>query len=408
MAQEHTSQPRNEAATRNSPEVSPIETISPQASSSRENSTTPGGPSEQPRRDVEEEAPPPLPARPTRAATQQQPNPYQQPRMPYAPYPYQYSYQYTQPVRVLPKMSQRYIATKLGLTVLSSVLAIIIIALSAIFLSERGAAEGTAWYAMPIAVSAIIWNTAELITYCVRLRKESAQRGIHPGAHVALHLLFWLACIFAVLLSVSVYISVASILARCSDQSGDDDDDYYVGYSSGYRYRYCDLYTPLDYYYWNYLPVLRALIAMFVLAFINHFVLFVLACIDTHKRNLLKPAGVVLAPSPGQGMYYGAPPPQPGMVPMYYQYPVPQMANGGSAPAPGQPTSQSPEAKQALQNYQSLNGYYAPVAMPVPVPATAPAHAAVSPTLRQMGKAPVPAPAEATSSSNEKATPEQS
>ncbi|KAI0596305.1 hypothetical protein F4775DRAFT_565578 [Biscogniauxia sp. FL1348] len=417
MAQEQSSsQSPNEAVARNSHEVSPIEPSSPRRSASSENTTTA----------------PPLPARPANVANQQQQQQQQQqPTMPYAPYPYPpQQYQYTQPVRVLPKQSQRYIATKLGLTVLSSVLSIIIIALSSVLLSDSGAGDGAAYYAIPIAVAAIIWNTAELITYCVRLRRET-QRGIHPGAHVALHLLFWLACVFAVLITVSLYISVAYTLARCTDSS-DDDDSYEVVYGSSYRYRYCQQYAAINYYYWNYLPTLRALVAMFILTLINHFVLFVLACIDTHKRNLLKPAGVVLAPS-APSMYYAAPPPQPGMMPMpYYQYPVqpmafPPQARLGVPPpaAPGQPMAQTPEARQALQNQQSLYGFYAPAPMPVPVPAPAPAPAPTSATAaavhapatlspRQMEKAPASAqasgsaPAEASSSSNGKATPEQS
>ncbi|KAI5925257.1 hypothetical protein F4810DRAFT_70797 [Camillea tinctor] len=408
MAQEPTAQSSNDAAPRSSHEVSPIEPSSPQGSSTRGNG--------------EEAPPPPLPARPVNAANQQQRQ--QQAGTHYAPVacPPQ-PYQYTQPVRVLPKQSQRYIATRLGLTVLSSVLSIIIIALSSILLSDTGAGEGAAYYAIPIAVAAIIWNTAELITYCVRVRKDT-QRGIHPGAHVALHLLFWLACIFAVLITVSLYLVVANALERCTDSGDDDDSSYRVGYTSSYRYRYCDDYTPTDYYYWNYLPTIRALIAMFILTLINHFVLFVLACIDTHKRNLLKPAGVVLAP-PGQAVYYGAPPPQPGMMPMpYYQYPVqpmafPQQAHfSAAAAAPGQPMAQTAEAKQAMQNHQSLYGFYAPAPMPMPVSAaapvptatTAPATAPLSP--RQVEKAPASAqastsaPAEASSSSNEKTTPE--
>ncbi|KAI1494334.1 hypothetical protein F5X96DRAFT_617483 [Biscogniauxia mediterranea] len=437
MAREQSfSQSPSEAMARNSHEVSPIEPSSPRGSSIRENTTTtPGAVSNQtpPQRENEGEASsPPLPTRPANVANQQQsfpqqsPQQQQQPRMPYAPYPYPpQSYQYTQPVRMLPKQSQRYIGTKLGLTVLSSVLSIIIIALSGVLLSDSGVGDATAYYAIPIAVAAIIWNTAELITYCARLRRET-QRGIHPGAHVALHLLFWLACVFAVLITVTLYIAVADTLAGCTESSDDDDDSYEDRYTSSYRYRYCQQYTPIDYYYWHYLPTLRALVAMFILTLINHFVLFVLACIDTHKRNLLKPAGVVLAP---QNMYYAAPPPQPGMMPMpYYQHPVqpvvfPQQAYVGAASAaaaPGQPMAQTPEAKQALQNHQSLYGFYAPAPMPVPVPAPAPTPAAVhapaplSP--RQMQKAPAsaqasastPAPAEASSSSNEKAMPEQS
>ncbi|CAJ2514178.1 Uu.00g022970.m01.CDS01 [Anthostomella pinea] len=401
------------------PTISPVESSNHPIHSTRDNATapTPATSSSQPQQaDMDDgEAAPPLPKRPARAVDQQQPLPpphhqhQQQHQMPYAPYPYppqqqQQPYPYAQPMRPLPRMSQPYIATKLGLTVLSSVVAIIIIALASTFLSENGDANAISYYAFPIAAAAIIWNTAELITYCVRLRKH-AQRGIHPGAHVGLHLCFWIACVFAVLLTVSIYYSENSTIQDCENPSDDEDGGGYYGSSyhrSSYS-SYCDEYQPADYYKWIYLPTLRALIAMFALATIIHFVLFVLACIDTHKRNLLKHAGVAMpyptAAAPAPGMYYAAAPP-PGMVPMqYYQYapmPPPQQAHmaPGSAPAPGAPAPQpqDPKGKETAQSYQNLAGFYAPAPVPAPV----------SPATRQMEQRSAPGQA---SSSDEKVTP---
>ena len=45
------------------------------------------------------------------------------------------------------------------------------------------------FFALPVYLSAGIWDTAELITVCVRRR---AKRGIHPGAHVGVELCIWL------------------------------------------------------------------------------------------------------------------------------------------------------------------------------------------------------------------------
>ncbi|GAW12181.1 hypothetical protein ANO14919_015420 [Xylariales sp. No.14919] len=302
---------------------------------------------------------PQLPQRPV--STHPQALPQTQPaHVPYTGQPNE-QFAYATPVRPLPKQSSAYIATRLGLTVLSSVWGIIIVALTSILLSTGGTAAAVSFYAYIIVVVSILWNTAELITYCVRLRKQ-VQRGIHPGAHVGLHLVFWLAGIFAILLSVSLYVSVEYSVRLCDGRNDDDDDSYY-GYS------YCDEYQPYDYYRWNVLSVFRALIAIFVLWAINHFVLFVLACIETHKRNTLKPTAFLvpahnLSTVPAQGMYY---PQQPGSQPMqpiqYYPYPImmqPQPAHVPGAESRGP----IPTEKQPAQTYQNLAGFYAPTSGP--------------------------------------------
>ncbi|KAI0543030.1 hypothetical protein GGR58DRAFT_5583 [Xylaria digitata] len=304
---------------------------------------------------------PPLPQRPESTHPQVLPPPFAQNQPAYIPYAGQPNQQFAfaTPVRPLPKQSSAYIATRLSLTALSSVWGIIIIALTSILLSNGGSGASVSLYAYVIVVVSILWNTTELITYCVRLRKQT-QRGIHPGAHVGLHLIFWLAGIFAILLSISIYLSVAYTLAYCERR--DDDDESY----SYYSYSYCDEYKPFSYYRWNVVPVLRALIAIFVLWTINHFVLFVLACIETHKRNTLKPAAYLVpaAAVPAQGMYY---PQQPGVQPMqpiqYYPQPImmqPQPAHLSGAVS-GTPNSNE---KQPAQTYQNLAGFYAPASGP--------------------------------------------
>ncbi|KAI0117685.1 hypothetical protein GGR51DRAFT_262825 [Nemania sp. FL0031] len=309
-------------------------------------------------------APPPLPSRPASARPQPLPQPFygqsQQVYIPYAGQPNQ-QFTYATPVRPLPKLSSPYLATRIGLTVLSSIWGIVIIALTSILLSQGSVVASVSLYAYAVVIASILWNTAELITYCVRLRKQ-IQRGIHPGAHVGLHLIFWLAGAFSILLTVSIYEAVVYDLRRCERANDDDDSDSYSYY--GY---YCDDYKPLDYFQSSIVPVLRGLVAIFVIWAINHFVLFVLACIETHKRNAMKPAGFIMpvpAPSavPPQAMYYpqqaGT---QPGTQPMqpaqYYPYPV--MMQPQSAHLPGAPVSNE---KQPAQVDRNITGFYAPEA----------------------------------------------
>ena len=309
--------------------------------------------------------PPPLPQRPAPTSSQPLPQTFHNQTQPvYIPFTSRPNQQlpYVTPVRPLPHQSSAYLVTRLGLTVLSSIWGIIIIALTSILLSQGGSAASVSIYAYAIVIVSIIWNTAELITYCVRLRKE-VQRGIHPGAHVGLHLLFWLAGVLATLLSVGIYVGEAASLASC--ERGDDDDDYYYYYSSSY----CDEYQPYDYYKGSVIPVFRALVAIFVLWTISHFVLFVMACIETHKRNSMQPAAFIMpaqamAAGPVQGMYY---PQVAGMQPQpmqYYPYPVVMQP-----PPPAQLSgahSQTPAMteKQPAQPNQNLAGFYAPTAGP--------------------------------------------
>ncbi|KAI1182376.1 hypothetical protein F5B17DRAFT_191802 [Nemania serpens] len=329
-------------------------------------------------------APPPLPQRPASIRNQVLPQPFygqQQPiYVPYAGQPNQ-QFTYVTPVRPLPKQSSAYIATRLGLTALASVWGIIIIALTSILLSDGGIVSFVSLYAYAIVVASIIWNTAELITYCVRLRKQT-QRGIHPGAHVALYLVFWLVGVFALILSVALYVGAEYDVRRCENRSNDDSstDPYYLN-------SFCDDFEPMDYYKWNVLPTIRAFLAILALWLINHFVLFVLACIDTHKRNAMKPAAFVMpvtgqnAVVPVQGVYY---PQQGGPQPMqYYPYPVmmqPQPTHLAGAQSQAPVTNE----KQPAQANQPLSGFYAPVpgpsahASPSAADAVAPAENAIS------------------------------
>ncbi|KAI1155217.1 hypothetical protein F4825DRAFT_84055 [Nemania diffusa] len=324
------------------------------------------------------DTPPPLPHRPASVRHQPLPQPFygqhQQVYVPYAGQPNQ-QLTYATPVRPLPKQSSAYIATRLGLTALSSVWGIIIIALTSILLSEGTSAASVSLYAYAIVVASILWNTAELITYCARLRKQ-AQRGIHPGAHVGLNLIFWLAGVFALLLTVAIYEGVSYDVQRCESSVDDDDDSSFSYY--GY---YCDEYKPFSYYKWNILPALRALIAIFALWTINHFVLFVLACIDTHKRNALKPAAFVMPmPAsngvPTQAMYYPQQAATQSMQPtqpmQYYPYPImvqPQSAHLAGAESRTPVSNEKlPAQQQSAQVDRNLAGFYAPASASAPGP----------------------------------------
>ncbi|KAI1142183.1 hypothetical protein F5Y05DRAFT_216939 [Hypoxylon sp. FL0543] len=271
-------------------------------------------------------------------------------QLPYAPYPYQ-PYAYPPAVRILPQYSKPWTLNKYILTIFLIIVAIAILALSCVFLGEEGDAQWSAAYALPITILSILWNGAELITFAVRSRKD-VKRGIHPGAHVGVHLCFWLACVFAIFITVGLSLSIQSILEDCAEEA-----------NSRYSYySYCD-----DYGYQNpsyitgtYLPMLRAMTALFCLMTLDHFILFVLACIDTHKRNLLRPAGIVMPAAAPAGMYY-PPPPPPGAAPYPYAMPVPpQQAH--FAPPPNMPGAVEPKTQPnpAAQNYQNLAGFYAP------------------------------------------------
>ncbi|KAI1775296.1 hypothetical protein F4818DRAFT_45498 [Hypoxylon cercidicola] len=374
MVSNETSQPMTEIRD----EISPVGTPTPTNREDVPTATT--RPSES-RVPVTESAPPlpkgkPTTQPPSPARQQPLPQPYPHYQLPYAPYPYQgQPYPYGTPMQAPPPYSRAWTISKLVLTILSTVWAIIIIALACVFIGEQGDGEFTSYYALPIAIAAVLWNGAELITYAVRSRKD-VKRGIHPGAHVGLHLCFWIACVFAILLTVWITLALESTIRDCADE-----EDSRYSYDS-----YCDDYHYKSNSYMNnmYLPTLRAMTAIFCLATINHFVLFVLACIDTNRRNCMKPAGFVMPPAPAGGMYYPLATP-PGAAPYYpYPYPMPMPPQQARvAPQPSMSGAAGPRVSPTdatAQNYQNLAGFYAPApGMAPPRAAPSPARATPSP-----------------------------
>ncbi|KAK2046093.1 hypothetical protein LZ31DRAFT_574774 [Colletotrichum somersetense] len=90
-------------------------------------------------------------------------------------------------------------------------------------------------------VVAIIWDVSELVTICAR----GGRKGIHPGAHVGLHLIFCLAFTTAI---------VCEAL-------------------------FCHS------FYWPFAAQEHVALAFTCLLLLDHFILFVRACIETSQRD---------------------------------------------------------------------------------------------------------------------------
>ncbi|KAK1981763.1 hypothetical protein LZ30DRAFT_749831 [Colletotrichum cereale] len=111
-------------------------------------------------------------------------------------------------------------------------------------------------------VVAIIWDVSELITICAR----GGRKGIHPGAHVGLHLIFWL--VFAIAVVCELLFAVYGIR-------------------------------------WSFATRQHVALAFTCLLLLNHFILFVRACIETNQRNAgapiyMVPAGMTAPTQPAE------------------------------------------------------------------------------------------------------------
>lgn len=311
---------------------------------------------------------------PTPPSTQQpQPAPVAHQHPAYAPYPH---HQQLMPIggvpmtgppgtRMLPPTTKIWVWTKLTFTGLCLLFAIITLSLSAALGTAINDAYGIL-FTLPVSDVAAAWCIAELITFFVRSRgKDKIQRGIHPGAHVGVHLILWLASLIMIFVTISLVVVTNSAAVSCAEERlREEDDDYYddVRYSSSYNYYVgedCD--SPWQ----SWSLSTRALSAFWCLSLICHFTLFVLACIETRKRNILRTAPVVYVQYPGPHVQGGGA--MPGSVPMG-QYPPPQ----GVAPvmSPAQPQQPAPgtaaaaagetqPAPTALNEKAPTSGYYA-------------------------------------------------
>ncbi|KAK8045716.1 hypothetical protein PG996_013780 [Apiospora saccharicola] len=202
-----------------------------------------------------------------------------------------------------PPFDPRWHTIKRILTLLSMTWSIVILVLSVLFAVHGGLADGVGLWSLPITIAALLFNSAELLTCCVRshLRStagSSVRRGMHPGAHVGGHLCFWLTCALAIYLSSSVYTdvldtrrdcnSVAAAAVAAADGAALDAADFEVllrGHcNSNYHFA-----SNLGLYREGfYVPGLQALLAMFVMATVTHFALFVRACVEVDRRNQLR------------------------------------------------------------------------------------------------------------------------
>lgn len=125
----------------------------------------------------------------------------------------------------------------------------------------------------------MVWQIAEYITMTVR---GSIYRPIHPGAHIAVHICL---DVLSILVASSLGISLAYTLSDWNVDPGcesgsyayyDDDGDYvYCGFSS---------FASEDAAH-RYFRMAEALVAFTTFMAICHFVLAVLACVETHRRR---------------------------------------------------------------------------------------------------------------------------
>ncbi|KAK7906412.1 hypothetical protein PG985_016418 [Apiospora marii] len=203
--------------------------------------------------------------------------------------------------RRLPPFDPRWHTIKRILTLLSMTWSIVILVLSCLFAVHGGLADGVGLWSLPITIAALLWNTAELLTYCVRSHfgsAESVRRGLHPGAHVGGHLCFWLTCALAIYLSSSVYSdvldtrrdcnSVAAAVAAADGGVATGSADFEVllrGHCNSNFHFASNLGLYREGFY---VPGLQALLAMFVMATVTHFALFVRACVEVDQRNQLR------------------------------------------------------------------------------------------------------------------------
>lgn len=191
------------------------------------------------------------------------------------------------------------------------------------------------------AGASIVWQLAEYITI---LARRSIYRPIHPGAHVGVHLVLdvlWILVVGSLCTSLAYTLADWTVDSQCDDGSFE--------YYSGSRYVYCG-YNTFDSQAQatKYFRLLEALIAFSTLMAIGHFVLFVLACIETDRRRKFgkqtKVVYLVAAPGPADGRSYYSQ-----VLPGQPQ-PVHSAAHAGAygyyAPGPAAPSPARPEQAQ--------------------------------------------------------------
>ncbi|KAL1841529.1 hypothetical protein VTJ49DRAFT_6958 [Mycothermus thermophilus] len=208
--------------------------------------------------------------------------------------------------------------TKFIFRVLQFTFSIIVIGLTGSMYSQRAWSILEVVCIFPVVGLSAAWALAEGIAILVR----GGHRGIHPGANVALDLLIWLGIVPAITLP---YIA----------------NPMYPGWGTydSYRARYYSNYT--------YNPAadgigMAALVLMgFIGAF--HFITFVIACIETDRRNSQTP--VVLVSNNGFAPQY------PALATVVYSSQYPPVAYQSYQPQP-QPQPQYDVPQLPPQTYQ--------------------------------------------------------
>lgn len=197
------------------------------------------------------------------------------------------------------------------------------------------------------AGASVVWQLAEYITILVR---RSIYRPIHPGAHVGVHLILTILCILVV---GSLSTSLSYTLADWTVDSQCDGTNF--DYYNGEKYVYCGYDTfPSEAQANRYFHFLEALVAFSTLMTISHFVLFVLACVETDRRRKYgkqtKLVYLVAGPGPVDGrMYYSQVSPAQGAT-----------ANRQSVGAPPVPQPVHPAANAEIYRYYSPQSVASP------------------------------------------------
>jgi len=185
--------------------------------------------------------------------------------------------------------------SKLALRVVQFVLAIATVGCAGSIISTGLWSILTLIVIMPQAIVSAVWSLAEGICLVVR----AGHRGIHPGANVALDLLLWLGLVAGTV--VLWLLGVATMIVGGVVDSGYDwnwDDS-----SSGYGYSASAVSASLG----KVAGMGQALIGLGATLTILHFTTFVIACVETSKRNRAQNVVFVTAAQyPPYGYDHGA------------------------------------------------------------------------------------------------------
>jgi len=125
---------------------------------------------------------------------------------------------------------------------------------------KYGVVINIAYYASPPAIILLIWDAVEFIALCAR-----KGQGIHPGAHVAVELIMWIAC--------TSIAGLAFVYAYGIDKEAKAGEYYTVeeeGLLKGIAMK------------------TRVLSGLLCLVALVRFILFVRACVETHRRRMAR------------------------------------------------------------------------------------------------------------------------